>query len=91
MAEIIPNGTAVATSADITLTDGQGTTLHLKSASPPAIQQGQEAHVEIKGSDNNYFTIGVLNHKEPAKLLTGPGIFRVRKLASEIAFGVDRD
>lgn len=91
MAEIIPNGTAVATSSDITLTDGEGTILHLKSVSPPAISQGQEAQVQIKGSDGNYFTVGTLNHKEPAKLLNGPGVFRVRKLASEIPFGVDRD
>lgn len=90
MAELIASGTTEAASADFTLTAGGSTTLYLKDAAGSAVPYNSTALVQIK-SGTEYFTIGQLDDKNPAQVLTAIGTFRVLRLANSAAFGVDRD
>lgn len=91
MAELIASGTAQADSADFTLAAGETATLYLKDAAGAQVGSESIASVQIKSSDGQYFTIGELNCREVAKVLSGAGTYRVRRLASGEAFGVDKN
>lgn len=90
MAELIASGTTETASADFTLTAGLSTTLYLKDAGGPTVPYNSTALVQIK-SGTEYFTVGQLDDKAPAQVLTAVGTFRVLRLANSSAFGVDRD
>lgn len=90
MAELIASGTTEADSADFILTAGGSATLYLKDAAGSAVAPLSTAEVQIK-SGTEYFTIGTLNIQNPAQVLTAVGTFRVRRMASATAFGVDKD
>ena len=85
MAALIAVGIVDATSADFTLSEAS--TVFLVSASgviPQAV-----ANIEIKSAAGTYHKIGTLKSTNPAAVITGPGTYRVSKLAGE-SFGVDR-
>lgn len=90
MAELIASGTTQVDSADFTVTAGTPTKLMLKDAAGPQLPPDAVAYVQGK-SGTQYFTIGELNCREIAKELYGAGTYRVRKMASTVAYGVDRD
>lgn len=90
MAELIASGTTEADSADFTLTAGTSATLYLKDAAGSSVPPLSTAEVQIK-SGTEYFTVGTLNIRAPAQVLTAVGTFRVRRMASAAAFGVDKD
>jgi hypothetical protein len=90
MAEIIATGTTQVDSADFTLADGQSANLYLKDAAGPDVTSGAIANVQIK-SGAEYFTVGSVTGYYPCMVLRGTGTYRVRKLASTDAFGVDKD
>lgn len=90
MAEIIASGTTQADAVDFTLAAGASANLYLKDAAGPQLPPDAVAYVQIK-SGTQYFTVGELNCREPAKVLAGAGTYRVRKMASTAAFGVDKD
>ena len=86
MAALIASGAIDATSADFTLT-GESSTVFLVAAAsliPAAV-----ANVQIKSAAGVYHTIGTLTDTNPAAVLSGPGTYRVSKLAGS-TFGVDR-
>ena len=89
MAELIAAGTADANSADIVLADGASSTVFLKSGTGGPIVLGARATIQIKSSDNYYFTVGALDRDSPAQAIMGPGTFRVIRVANAAAFGVD--
>lgn len=88
MANIIASGSTELASADFTLAAGESTTLFFTSASSDE-PGGLAAKVQIKAG-SAYTTIGYLKSGEPAKQLTGPGTFRVVRLASGSAAAVER-
>jgi hypothetical protein len=90
MAELIASGVIDATSSDITATAGAPITLFLKAAAGPLIPGDAHAVIQIKSADSVYFTVGELNRSMPARVLDGPGTYRVSKFASTTAFGVDQ-
>jgi hypothetical protein len=87
MAQLLAPGIAQASSADFTLA-GEPSTLFLTSATRQ--MQDATANVEIKSAAGAYQVIGNLTNEQPAKVLTGPGTYRVTRLACAIAVGVDR-
>jgi len=91
MAELIASGTTEANSSDIVIADGESTTLFLKSGTGGPIVNGAMASVQIKSSGAHYFTIGSLDHYNPAKVIQAPGTFRVVRHANAVAFGVDAE
>lgn len=91
MAELIATGTAQADSADFTLAAGDSAVLYLKDAAGAQVGANSIARVQIKSADGQYFTVGELNCREVAKVLSGAGTYRVRRLASDEAFGVDKN
>lgn len=90
MAELLASSTANAVSADFTLIDGQSTLLLLKDAIGEAVCPDAVARIQVK-SGTKYFTIGMLDVTNPARVLQAPGTFRVVKFPSTAAFGVDND
>lgn len=87
MAVLIASGTTLASSADFTLT-GESSTLFFTAAAaqiPDAI-----ALVEIKSDGGTYHIVGRITGTSPAQVLTGPGTYRVSRLACTVAVGVDR-
>lgn len=90
MAELIANGTTETTSADFTMANGDSATIYLKNAAGPLLSSDARAVIQIKSADGNYFTIGEINRANPAKVLSAPGTFRVVKIASANAYGVDK-
>lgn len=91
MAELIAIGTAQADSADFTLAAGETATLYLKDSGGPQVSSTSIARVQIKSADGEYFNIGELNCREVAKVLSGAGTYRVRRLAADAPFGVDKN
>lgn len=91
MTVLIASGTAEASSADIVLADGQSTNLCLVDGDAPGVTNQAVALVQYKSAGGVYITIGRLTREEPLKRLFGPGTFKVVRLKSPVAFGVDRD
>lgn len=87
MAVLLASGTAAASSADFTLA-GEVSTLFLDAATaqiPDVI-----VSIEIKAASGVYHIIGNLTDENPAQVITGPGTYRVSRLACATAVGVDR-
>lgn len=91
MAELISIGTNQTDSADFTLFAGEEATIYLKNGSGPQLDAKSYAAIQIKASNGEYFTIGYLNCREPAKVISGAGTYRVRRLLTDVAFGVDKN
>ncbi len=87
MAELLAIGTTLAASADFTLT-GESSTLFLTAAAAQVPQC--VALVEIKSAAGTYHIIGKLDEYNPAKVLTGPGTYRVSRQVCTTGVGVDR-
>lgn len=90
MAELIAAGTPEADSADFTLAAGDQATLFLKDAAGPSVAADAIARLQIKSAAGEYFNAGHLDSFSPAKVLSAPGTYRVKRLASSAAFGVDK-
>jgi hypothetical protein len=84
------SATAANTSGDIDIAAGDSVTLSLFVAVGQAIPEGCSASVQIKSSNGAYFQVDVLDHKKPALIVDGPGVYRVVKKKGELAFGVDQ-
>lgn len=89
MAALIASSVAQTDSADIVLA-GTGTTLALVSADGNVPRDAQ-AVIQYKSAAGQYTTVDTLSAAQPAVVLTATGTFRVRKYASAVAYGVDRD
>ena len=89
MAELISIGTTATSSADFTLASGVSTTLHMKTATG-VFPSGAAVAIELKAG-SVYTTIGGLTDSEPVRVLAAPGVYRVRRILSTVAFGVERD
>lgn len=89
---IVASGTAAANSSDITIADGASALLSLFTVTGQAIHPGCCASIQYKSSNGEFFEVqdGVLDHAKPCAILHGPGVFRVVRKASTIAFGVDQ-
>lgn len=87
LTNILAVGTTQATSADVVVAAGTPTTLALAGRSA-----GSKVHIQYKDSTGAYTTIGELNDVAPARLVTGPGTFRVFREACSTATqcGVDQ-
>lgn len=87
MANIIASGTTAADSAEFTLAAGDSTVLLLTGT--PA--SDARAVVRIKAADGTFHRAGELTGQYPAQSLTGAGTYKVSKVASSSAYGVDRN
>lgn len=92
MAQLIASGTTEANSADIVVAAGTPTTISLFNADG-VFGNDVAATVFQKSSGGVYRPVlgGNLTAQKPALVIDAPGTFRVKKYASTVAFGVDRD
>lgn len=86
MANILAAGNSAATSSDVTLADGASATLSLMVASG-SLPANAEAvvYVDTSGADTE---VGRLTALDPAKQVSGPGTYRVKRIPGP-TFGVD--
>jgi len=89
MTEICTFNTDEEDSTDIVLADGASITISLFGAS--TIPQGCTALIQQKQSNGAYLTKDAIYTEDPVRVLQANGTWRVRKLASSIACGVDGD
>lgn len=90
MAELIAAGITEVDSSDFTLTSGDQVTIFLKDAAGPTVGYDAIAMVQIKCAGGEYYNVGRIDFDVPAKVLSAPGTYRVKKLASVASFGVDK-
>lgn len=90
---IIASQTAAANSADQTVASGTTVTLSLRAAAPSMGYDHQQdaaiAYVQLKTSDGVYINVGHLSYQEPGKAIVSPGVYRVSKVVTQTAVGVD--
>lgn len=75
-AELIAAGTTAANSSDIVIADGATVSVGLK-----AYAQGALAVVRLKDDGAAYNEVARLDASQPALLLSGPGTYRVSRIA----------
>jgi len=88
--EIIASGTTATQSSDIILAGGELTTLILRAPDDLASDY-KAAYIEVKDSTGGYIKVSNLTRSDPAKVVSGPVTFRVRRAIMSIAIGVDRE
>lgn len=84
--QLFAKTTAAAQTSDITVT----------AAAPVTVSINGEAGndvliIERKNSSGGYKPFKALMDSKPGETITGAGLYRVRKLASTLAFGADQD
>lgn len=78
--ELIATGFTAATSADITLADGESATVGMKEGTVRAIIK-----IELKDDTGGYNAVGVLDQQRPAVSINAAGTYRLRRIAGEDA------
>lgn len=91
MAEIIELGVDEDESDDIVLADNASITISLFGADENSVPQGCQAYIQQKMSNGTYLNRDAIDTNTPSKVLQANGTWRVKKLASTIACGVDGD
>lgn len=89
--EILASGTAAGGSTDVAVTAGTPVTIFLKVATDVPVPSQADCDVQQKDSGGKYHTIGKLTGREPSKVITGPGTFRVYRNACSEAFGAEKE
>jgi hypothetical protein len=91
MASLIASGTTQADSADFTVSAGAPSTISLHDADG-VFANDVAAVIKVKSSSGVYRPVigGDLTAQRPDIVIDGPGVYRVTKYASAVAFGVDQ-
>lgn len=82
-AQILASGTTALRSSTVTLAASSSNTFLMR-----ADGQGSLA-IQIQASDSSWVTVGSLDSQNPAKVVTGPGVFSVYRSASAVAIAAD--
>lgn len=90
MAQLIAYGTAAATSAEFTLTEGQEANLLLYGANGQLPPENARARVLQKTSATTWVPVGEMKRDASAKVLAGAGTYKVEMSASA-GSGVDKN
>jgi hypothetical protein len=85
---LLATGTTSASSADVTVVANVPQTIFLVDADAPTITQGAFVAIQIKDSTGAYFTVDRLDYQQIARVLDGPGVFRVTRSAG-VSCGVN--
>lgn len=88
MPQLLAIGSETLASADFTVTDTPITVSMFKATDGSA--PNAFVNIQIKGSNNQYMTVGSLSQAMPATVVAGAGTYRVQRVASGESVGVDR-
>lgn len=88
MPTILADGTTETASSTFTLAQGETTTIILTTTTGGDVPASASAVVQIQSVGGQWMNVGPVTGA--AKLLTGPGTFRVLRGGSARAFGIDR-
>jgi len=84
--QLFAKTTAAANSSDLTVTDTDPVTVSIKGSAGLDV-----LYIERKDSAGAYYAVKTLMDSKPGETITGAGVYRVRKVASTLAFGADQD
>lgn len=87
---ILASGTASGTSSDVTIAAGSSANVGI-FVSSGALPDNLQAKVLMDSPGSSDVQIGMLTSASPALSITGPGVFRVERIATSQAFGVYLD
>ncbi|MCA0214520.1 MAG: hypothetical protein LCH79_15250 [Proteobacteria bacterium] len=90
MAVILASGITDANSSDVTVASGFTATVFLTDAAGPVLPADAQAEIQIKSDGGEYFTVGRLTRDTPALVISGPGTYRVRRMACSSAILVEQ-
>lgn len=82
-AQILASGTTALRSSTVTLATSASNTLVMRADGQASLA------IQIQASDGSWVTVGQLDNQNPAKLVTGPGVFSVYRSASAVAVAAD--
>lgn len=85
--QILAPGTIAANSSDFTV--DTPATVFLKQLDGTSAAPGPHVLVQIKSADGEYRTVGTLTADDHAKVIAGPGTYRVARLPNRAGCGVD--
>lgn len=87
----IPVGSGAANSADLTIGDTGIASLFVIDANGGGVTQGAQFTVNLKGSNNQYMTIGTLTASQGAmNVQLAPGtVIRLSRVANGVSAGAD--
>lgn len=87
---ILASGTDTGTSSDVTIGAGSSASVGI-FVSSGALPDSLQAKVLMDSPGSSDVQIGTLTSAAPALSITGPGVFRVARVASRNAFGIYLD
>jgi hypothetical protein len=90
VANILASGTTQAASGEFTLAAGESTTLFVSSAAGSDANSAVQAKVQIKSAGGLWTTVGTLRRGQLAAVLNGAGTYRVLRMLTTTAFGIER-
>lgn len=89
---LIAPTTAAANSTDVTLAAGQEANLGLYTAAGGPVPAGVVATIARRNPSGTYDHTGnILTSQKPNAVLSGAGIYRIQKPATDVAIGVNQD
>ena len=89
MANILAIGTTAASSSDFVVAAGTPNTICLVDTAGPVIANGAFVALQFKDANSQYFTVDSLQYDRVARVLIGPGTYRVTRVATGVSCGVD--
>ena len=89
MANILAVGTAADSSSDFDVVAGTPNTVCLIDAAGPTITAGAFVAIQYKAASGEYFTVDNLQDDRVALAIIGPGTYRVTRLDTGVACGVE--
>lgn len=89
MANILAIGTTEASSSDFVVAAGTPNTICLVDSEGPGIGAGAFVSLQFKDANAQYFTVDYLQSERVARVLIGPGTYRVTRAATGVSCGVD--
>lgn len=82
-AQILSSGTTAARSSTVTIAASASNTFLMRADGQGSLS------IQIQASDSSWVTVGSLDSQNPAKVVTGPGVFSVYRNASAVAIAAD--
>lgn len=90
VSSLLDIGATAATSQELTLADGEASTISVCRADGEPMETGDYAELRIKGSNDEYNPTGfLLNRENPSLVISAVGVYVVMRKAADGAFGVD--
>lgn len=92
MANILASGTTAAQSSPFTLAVGDVATVFITQGAVSSLAYGSFAQIQVQDASSNWIDVtgGAMSSADAIKSIGSPGTYRVARLVSATAFGIDK-